>query len=61
MIEQSAPAAKKLSSVKEVHRYMQKQDITIVGFFTSDDSKLFEAFSDAGSNLIDWGLFGFSV
>uniref|UniRef100_A0A0N5AJ78 Protein disulfide-isomerase n=1 Tax=Syphacia muris TaxID=451379 RepID=A0A0N5AJ78_9BILA len=47
MIEQSKPAAHKLQTIKEAQRYMQKQDITIIGFFASDESKLFEAFNDA--------------
>ncbi|VDM39184.1 unnamed protein product [Toxocara canis] len=46
MIEQAKPAAKKVSSVKEAQRLFKKDDVTILGFFSDERSKLFDAFSD---------------
>ncbi|KAJ1347772.1 hypothetical protein KIN20_002925 [Parelaphostrongylus tenuis] len=46
MIEQSKPAAKKLSNVGSIERFMERDDVTIVGFFTTDSSSL-EAYSES--------------
>ncbi|KHJ81282.1 thioredoxin, partial [Oesophagostomum dentatum] len=51
MEEQALPAAKKLGSLGEVQRFMEKEDVTIVAFFESESSKVFEAFSDAAEML----------
>ncbi|VDK52653.1 unnamed protein product, partial [Cylicostephanus goldi] len=51
MQEQSLPAAKKLGSVGEVQRFMQKEDVTVIGFFESDASPAFEPFSEAAEML----------
>lgn len=48
MLEQAKPAARKLESVKEAQRIMSKDDVTIIGFFATVDSKLFENFADSG-------------
>uniref|UniRef100_A0A914WED8 Protein disulfide-isomerase n=1 Tax=Plectus sambesii TaxID=2011161 RepID=A0A914WED8_9BILA len=50
MMEQSKPAARKLDSVKDAQRMMSKDDVTIIGFFATDDSKLFENFADAAES-----------
>jgi hypothetical protein len=49
MMEQAKPAARKLDTVKDAQRLMSKDDITIIGFFATDESKQFENFGDAGS------------
>ncbi|CAD6187962.1 unnamed protein product [Caenorhabditis auriculariae] len=51
MLEQSKPAARKLESAKDVERFMDKTDVTIIGFFASDDSTAFEAYSDSAEML----------
>ncbi|CAJ0600087.1 unnamed protein product [Cylicocyclus nassatus] len=51
MQEQALPAAKKLGSVGAVQRFMQKEDVTIIGFFESDASPAFEPFSEAAEML----------
>uniref|UniRef100_A0A0K0D2H9 Calsequestrin n=1 Tax=Angiostrongylus cantonensis TaxID=6313 RepID=A0A0K0D2H9_ANGCA len=50
MIDQSKPAAKKLSNVGSIERFMEKDDVTIIGFFTTDSVSL-EAYSDAAEML----------
>ncbi|KAF8358966.1 hypothetical protein PRIPAC_93961 [Pristionchus pacificus] len=51
MVDQAAPAAKKLNGLKEVERWMDKNDVTIVGFFATEDGSSFEAYSDAAEML----------
>ncbi|KAK6740996.1 hypothetical protein RB195_009070 [Necator americanus] len=51
MTEQALPAAKKLDGVFEVERFMVKDDVTIIGFFATESSSAFEAFSDAAEML----------
>ncbi|CAB3403430.1 unnamed protein product [Caenorhabditis bovis] len=51
MLEQSKPAAKKLEKLRDVERFMSKDDVTIVGFFATEDSSAFEAFADAAEML----------
>uniref|UniRef100_A0A7E5A0H4 Protein disulfide-isomerase n=1 Tax=Panagrellus redivivus TaxID=6233 RepID=A0A7E5A0H4_PANRE len=47
LLEQSKPAARPLKTVKEAKRIFHKDDVTIIGFFATEDSKSFEAFSEA--------------
>ena len=47
MLEQSRPAAKPLKTVKEAQRLMLKDDVTIIGFFATEESRTFESFKDA--------------
>lgn len=47
MLEQAKPAAKFLGSVKEVQTFMASADVSIVGFFASENGALYEAFVDA--------------
>ncbi|RCN48696.1 protein disulfide-isomerase domain protein [Ancylostoma caninum] len=51
MNEQASPAAKKLANVAEVERFMEKEDVTIIGFFPTESSTAFEAYSDAAEML----------
>ncbi|GMR42615.1 hypothetical protein PMAYCL1PPCAC_12810 [Pristionchus mayeri] len=51
MLDQASPAAKKLQGLKEVERWMDKKDVTIVGFFATEDGPSFEAYSDAAEML----------
>ncbi|GMT19573.1 hypothetical protein PFISCL1PPCAC_10870 [Pristionchus fissidentatus] len=51
MLDQAAPAAKKLTAVKDVDRWMDKNEVTIVGFFATEDGPSFEAYSDAAEML----------
>ena len=51
MLEQSRPAAKKMSNLAEIEKFMSKDDVTIVGFFASEDSTTFEAYSDSAEML----------
>ncbi|GMS89584.1 hypothetical protein PENTCL1PPCAC_11759 [Pristionchus entomophagus] len=51
MVDQSAPAAKKLNGLKEVDRWMDKNDVTIIGFFATEDGPSFEAYADAAEML----------
>uniref|UniRef100_A0A1I7XQ09 protein disulfide-isomerase n=1 Tax=Heterorhabditis bacteriophora TaxID=37862 RepID=A0A1I7XQ09_HETBA len=44
-------AAKKLSGIKEIDRFMDKTDVTIIGFFATEDSTAFEAFKDSAEML----------
>uniref|UniRef100_F1L1D5 Protein disulfide-isomerase n=1 Tax=Ascaris suum TaxID=6253 RepID=F1L1D5_ASCSU len=46
MLEQAKPAAKKLNTVKETQRFFKKDDVTILGFFSDEHSKLFDALTD---------------
>lgn len=46
MIEQSKPAVKLLNH-SSFDRFMSKDDIAIVGFFTSESGSLYDAFVDA--------------
>lgn len=48
MLEQAKPAAKKLNTVKETQRFFKKDDVTILGFFSDEHSKLFDALTDTG-------------
>ncbi|KAK0417508.1 hypothetical protein QR680_013052 [Steinernema hermaphroditum] len=47
ILEQAKPSAQELNSVKQVQRLQSRDDIAVVGFFASEESPLFEAFSDA--------------
>ncbi|PAV82219.1 hypothetical protein WR25_21804 [Diploscapter pachys] len=51
MLEQSRPAAKKMSNLAEIEKFMSKDDVTIMGFFASEDSTTFEAYSDSAEML----------
>uniref|UniRef100_A0A1I7T947 Protein disulfide-isomerase A4 n=1 Tax=Caenorhabditis tropicalis TaxID=1561998 RepID=A0A1I7T947_9PELO len=51
MTEQSKPAATKLAKLKDIERFMSKDDVTIIGFFATEDSSAFEAFSDSAEML----------
>lgn len=48
MIEQAEPALKTLNSIKEVRRFMRRDDVTVVGFFSDENAKLLDSLSDAG-------------
>ncbi|KJH47791.1 protein disulfide-isomerase domain protein [Dictyocaulus viviparus] len=52
MIEQSQPAAKKLSNAGSIERFMEKDDVTIIGFFDDDSSNL-QAYLDSAEMLRD--------
>ncbi len=54
MIELAQPAAKKLDTIKAAQRFFVRDDITIIGFFATEQSKLFENFADAGNDLMDY-------
>uniref|UniRef100_A0AC34Q5G3 Protein disulfide-isomerase n=2 Tax=Panagrolaimus sp. JU765 TaxID=591449 RepID=A0AC34Q5G3_9BILA len=47
MLEQSKPAARPIKTVKEAQRLMLKDDVTIIGFFATEESRTFESFKDA--------------
>ncbi|KAE9555366.1 hypothetical protein FO519_001448 [Halicephalobus sp. NKZ332] len=47
MLDQSKPAAKPVKTVKEAQRLMLKDDVTIIGFFATEESRTFESFKDA--------------
>jgi len=47
MLEQARPAAKHLKTIKEAQRIFLKDDVTIIGFFATEDSRSFEAFKEA--------------
>lgn len=51
MIGQARPAARELENAAAVERFKLEDDVAIVGFFASDDSSAFEAFSDAAEML----------
>ncbi|VDL78440.1 unnamed protein product [Nippostrongylus brasiliensis] len=53
MEQEAQPAAKKLADVTAVGRFMNKYDVTIVAFLSSEDSSVFEAFTDASEMLRD--------
>ncbi|KAK6049103.1 protein disulfide-isomerase domain protein [Cooperia oncophora] len=51
MKDLAKPAAKKLENASAIDRFMEKEDVTIVAFFASEDSTTFEAFSEAAEML----------
>lgn len=48
MIEQAKPAARNLNTIKEVQRFMQKADVTVIGFFRDENSNLIDPLKEAG-------------
>ncbi|PIO70971.1 protein disulfide-isomerase domain protein [Teladorsagia circumcincta] len=51
MKELAIPAVKKLADAGSIDRFMEKEDVTIVGFFANEDSADFKAYSDAAEIL----------
>uniref|UniRef100_A0AC35FXX6 Protein disulfide-isomerase n=1 Tax=Panagrolaimus sp. PS1159 TaxID=55785 RepID=A0AC35FXX6_9BILA len=47
MLQQAKPAAKPLKTVKAAQRLFSKDDVTIIGFFATEESKSYEAFTEA--------------
>uniref|UniRef100_A0A914Y5W4 Protein disulfide-isomerase n=1 Tax=Panagrolaimus superbus TaxID=310955 RepID=A0A914Y5W4_9BILA len=47
MLQQAKPAAKPLKTVKAAQRLFSKDGVTIIGFFATEESKSYEAFTEA--------------
>uniref|UniRef100_A0A914H4U7 Protein disulfide-isomerase n=1 Tax=Globodera rostochiensis TaxID=31243 RepID=A0A914H4U7_GLORO len=61
MLNQAKPAANRLNSVKEAHKFMSSSDVTIIGFFPSESGALYEAFVDAAERTRDDFLVGYAL
>uniref|UniRef100_A0A915PKR5 Protein disulfide-isomerase n=1 Tax=Setaria digitata TaxID=48799 RepID=A0A915PKR5_9BILA len=53
MLQQAEPALKKITTLKEAQRFMRKDDITIIGFFSDEKAKLLDSLRDAAEMLRD--------
>lgn len=60
MKKQRGDASKEQKSLKAVQNLMNDDDITIVGFFENDKSKLYERYQEAANHVRDGYTFGHS-
>ncbi|VDO24938.1 unnamed protein product [Onchocerca flexuosa] len=51
MLEQSEPALRKITSVKEAQRFMRKDDVTVIGFFSNEKAELLDSLNDAAEMM----------
>uniref|UniRef100_A0A8R1Y528 Protein disulfide-isomerase n=1 Tax=Onchocerca volvulus TaxID=6282 RepID=A0A8R1Y528_ONCVO len=51
MLEQSEPALRKITSVKEAQHFMRKDDVTIIGFFSNEKAELLDSLNDTAEMM----------